>query len=588
MEELEKKHSKEHIQSLAELCIYEIYKNKFLNNQKERYSNQINFIKHSLINNSKLKNINKSLILIDQLKDMYNSELSSNFILKKEEKKILEKYNSYKEDLLKENSTNRQLLLNKQSDNFILVYQLQEKDNNIKVLNKYIDSLKETVYFKENKREITVNKKWGEYYYNVNLNDLSEKLMSQCQNFIQFSNKVEKREKEKIKLKKEVEFYKEAIKYFQNYIGNNNITQYENYKIKNTNKKNNKKKLNEKKLLTQTLIIPDDNKLSLFDNSENLFDENLIIDEEKNKIDKLNNLNYNIKNGNQELYSSVIFEEENKFDNLFKHKSHKITNLKKTNKAFKKSSKSIKNFLTVEELFDINNHEGKDEAIIDDELHSDDETVFEIKVKPMKKISIHYIPKIKMQVPKINLSQIEYNKQKVMNEADLYSLQRRNYKMQNMDENIKTMKKKIKKMKHICKLNKKKLKAFENHAKNMENNYKALKPLKIQSSLGGVKIPKIQKFFQNGNDENCFVNNIDDIDLGDDDSDPIEDEDTHNISNTETNAGTRISNSDKNNIIIKDKILDKFIDRHSSSKHNYNNGKKLTHYIKSSTRANSK
>ena len=160
--------------------------------------------------------------------------------------------------------------------------------------------------------------------------------------------------------------------------------------------------------------------------------------------------------------------------------------------------------------------------------------------------------------------------------------------MQNMDENIKTMKKKIKKMKHICKLNKKKLKAFENHAKNMENNYKALKPLKIQSSLGGVKIPKIQKFFQNGNDENCFVNNIDDIDLGDDDSDPIEDEDTHNISNTETNAGTRISNSDKNNIIIKDKILDKFIDRHSSSKHNYNNGKKLTHYTKSSTRANSK
>ena len=77
--------------------------------------------------------------------------------------------------------------------------------------------------------------------------------------------------------------------------------------------------------------------------------------------------------------------------------------------------------------------------------------------------------------------------------------------MQNMEENIKTMKKKIKKMKHICKLNKKKLKAFENHAKNMENNYKALKPLKIQSSLGGVKIPKIQNFFMNGSLRNKYL-----------------------------------------------------------------------------------
>ena len=73
---------------------------------------------------------------------------------------------------------------------------------------------------------------------------------------------------------------------------------------------------------------------------------------------------------------------------------------------------------------------------------------------------------------------------------------------------------KEKKYKHICKLNKKKVKVFENYAKNIENNYKALKPLKIQSSLGGVKIPKIQKFFEN---ENNF--DIDNIDLGDDDSD---------------------------------------------------------------------
>jgi hypothetical protein len=164
----------------------------------------------------------------------------------------------------------------------------------------------------------------------------------------------------------------------------------------------------------------------------------------------------------------------------------------------------------------VNNHEGKEEAIIDDELHSDEETTFEIKIKPLKKIGIHYIPKIRKQVPIINLSQIEYNKQKIMNEADLYSLQKRKYKNQNVEENIKTMQKKVKKFKNKCKLNKKKMEVFENYAKNIENNYKVLKPLKIQSSLGGAKIPKIlMNGFKNDNQ-------FDDIDLGDNDSDNLE------------------------------------------------------------------
>ena len=61
-----------------------------------------------------------------------------------------------------------------------------------------------------------------------------------------------------------------------------------------------------------------------------------------------------------------------------------------------------------------------------------------------KKITVQYLPKIRKQVPRINLSQIEFNKQKIMNEADLYSDQRRKFNMQNIDENIKTMKKKKK------------------------------------------------------------------------------------------------------------------------------------------------
>lgn len=95
----------------------------------------------------------------------------------------------------------------------------------------------------------------------------------------------------------------------------------------------------------------------------------------------------------------------------------------------------------MEELFDLANNEGEKEAIIDEELHSDEEIIFETKIKSKKKIIVDYLPKIKKEVPNLYLSQIEFNKSKVMNEADLYSVQRRQFQMQNMDENIKMMKK---------------------------------------------------------------------------------------------------------------------------------------------------
>ena len=579
MKEKEKKQSKKKIQSLAELCINKIYENKFLTQQKERYTNQINFIKNIITNNSKTENKDNTnkILLIEHIKNFYNTLISSNFQLKKEEKKLYDKLASYKDNLSKEDSTNNQILTNAQYDNLLLICKLQEKEDIIKGYNKTLDYLKLNMYFKENKREIQVNNKWGEYYLNINLNNLSEKMMAECQNFIQYRNKCEKKEKEKNKIIKDIEFYKGIIKYIKNYLNDNSELIENNDKNKNGNKKNNKNK----KLSTKTFILENDNELSLFENKDNLFGENLIIDQEKKKTEEKNNIT-NEKEKNQ-FFSSFI-NDKNTYEKLFKHQSADIKS--KMNINLKKKSKSKINFLTVEELFDVNNHEGKEEAIIDDELHSDDETVFEIKVKPLKKITIHYIPKIKNQVPKINLSQIEFNKQKVMNEADLYSLQRRKFKMQNLEENIKTMKKKIKKIRHICKLNKKKIIVFENHAKNMENNYKALKPLKIQSSLNEVKLPKIQKFLEEDGNQNEVINEINDIDLGDDDSDNKEDMDNYDINYTDINKEKKIS-SEKNNIHINNNLYNNnIVNKQMNIKHkeskNYNHNNKL------SNRANSK
>ena len=488
---------------------------------------------------------------------------------------------------------NKQSYTNLQFDNLLLIYQLKEKEDQINLLNKSLNFLKENSYFKEPKRDISINVKWGEYYIKVDLTSLSEKMMQESQNFISYSNKCFKKEKERNKIKNKIDYYNEVIKYLKNYLGEKNSNENKIVNQNNNNiKKNtiNKISLNYKNdISNKTILIENDNKLSLFENKDDLFDDNLIKNNEIKKIEENNNLNNkNSKDkDDDEFYTSAFLNEQN-YENLFKNYNHEIKS-NYNNKIARKKTKSKMNFLTVDELFDVNNHEGKEEAIIDDELHSDDETIFELKIKPLKKIGIHYIPLIKKQVPKINLSQIDFNKQKVMNEADLYSLQRRKYQVQNLDENIKTMKKKIKKIKHTCKINKKKVNAFEKYSKNLENSYKALKPLKIQSSLAGVKIPKIQKFFQNDySGKGTILNEIEDVDLGDDDSDNLDVDDMEeDLNNTETGIKRKISISDKNNIHVKDKFSKNIMKEKPNIKEKENN-KKIHHSNQLINRANSK
>ena len=159
-----------------------------------------------------------------------------------------------------------------------------------------------------------------------------------------------------------------------------------------------------------------------------------------------------------------------------------------------KKKKTIK-IPTVEELFDVANNEGENEAIIDDELHSDDEIVFQPKVKQNKKIVKNYLPKIKEQIPKISLSLIEYNKMKVMNDADLYSYNKRQEQRGNPDENIKILKKKLKIIKRRCGLNEKKLETLQNFVKECENDYNRLKSMKVQMSVKDKNIIYMKKDF---------------------------------------------------------------------------------------------
>ena len=526
------------IQSLAELCINQIYENKFLEEKKTRFNEYLRFIKSILIN----KNNNNPSYIKKEIKQFHESLILSNNTLKKEKNNLNNKLLSYRDDLSKDCSfSDKQKLINAKSDNLILICQIKEKDDIINRLKSAIETTKKNVYFKESKREVSVNNKWGKYYITINLNNTGTKMMAECQNFIQYNNKCFKKEKEKIKINTKKQYYSDIINFFRKELGNEINNEGKNKKVKNSNKNN-------KKFLTQTMILKNEKELSLFEpKNYDYLNENLLIEQEQEK----NNNEANIKDTNTTKYNEDIF-------NLDKTLYINNETKEKKNKNKKKNNSKIE-FLTVDELFDVDNHEGKEEAIIDEELHSDEGTIFDLKIKPLKKINIHYLPKIRKQVPFINLSQIEYNKKKVMNEADLYSLQRRKLINQNVDENIKNMKKKVKKYKHMCKLNKKKVTAFENYAKNMENNYKALKPLKIQSSLSGVNIPKNQDFFRNGfNYTNINDDNFNDIDLGDDDDiENFEEDDNDTINTHETYNFTKIStkNIDSNN--YKNKLIKK-------------------------------
>lgn len=229
----------------------------------------------------------------------------------------------------------------------------------------------------------------------------------------------------------------------------------------------------------------------------NIFDSLRKIKKYKNQINFYNNIIYVILKKSNEIFNTHYQTEQfNKNNNNKKDNINEIINsINKTlNDSQKKNIIHQKiDLLKLDELFDISNIEGKNEAIIDDELHSDDEVVFEDKIHPIKKIMKNYFASIKLKVPKIDLSQIEFNKIKIMNEDDLYSEQKRKFNQKNINTNLIEIKKAIKKIQRRCNLNKKKLDAIQNFIEDVKYNYKILRPLKIKSTVSGNHIDDYYK-----------------------------------------------------------------------------------------------
>ena len=506
------------IKDLAQIATEKIHENKLLLETLSFYKQKIEIIK-SFMNrknnneNSEIKTTANSTEIKSNIDEQnINESIKKEFTEYNEEmkkfktnlnesiKKLLVKYETNNNIAFDESSLQNINLQKYRNDNFILFYDLRPKNDIIKKLNENILNSRRYSVFREAKRESYVTPVNSETYINNDNLYLQRDLQIECKHCNKCINKLKKKMKTLKKIKEKEEYLQKVIDYFEK---ENNISLEKKessiFKKKKENNANNFLSFSSNK----KKVVNNKRKNNMNNNNYN----SITIDELGKKYqfeEDFNDLGggYNDDQtymANKGGINNLLFSNDNETKNKIEKKKEKEKEVKK---KF--------NFLTVDELFDLENDEGEKEVIIQDELHSDDEVVFEKKIKNKVRISTMYLSEIKKTVPNLYLNQIEFNKKKIMNEADLYSYQRREYFKQNVDENIRLMKKRIKKLKKRLSINKQKLQALIEFDKKAKEKYKVLKPLKVQSSLKDYNISFMRREFYNfKNKKNDIIAEVD-------------------------------------------------------------------------------
>ena len=462
--------TKDSIAILADKARENIIQNKYLLEKINIFKNEIITVKN-LINsfwlNSNQQKINN--IIASKYKEqlsLFNSNLKEEINKGQQKLKLLHK-NSLSE-LSIEDRTLSQLSI----DNFILNNTLSKLNSTTQSLNESIETSKKHEIFREPKRESIIDIKQSKTVFPVYNLELQQKMLSYCRAYSKYRYK---NAKKLIKINIQKQNINALIDFIKTYTSKlaeksqENKPQIKNGKIPNNSNINNKiikqkgKSKGKKLKRTKTKNKFTNNILEQKLQEPNIVKSN---DHRQNSFNKKNSLNISVNN----IFNSDI-----------KTKKEKPTERKKIN------------ILKIDELLDIDNIEAEDENIIDNELNSDDDVFFEKKVKPKKTINKEYITDLRKDVPIINLSQIEFNKIKVINEADAYSFQKRKLEQNNITWQIKNFKKQIKNLEKQISINKNKLKVIHNFIEDVKYNYKLLRPIKVQSSAAGNPVTYIRE-----------------------------------------------------------------------------------------------
>ena len=464
--------TKDSIAILADKARENIIQNKYLSEKINIFKQEITTIKNLMNNfwkNSNKKNINDKILskYIEHLEQL-NSYLKDDFKKNLNKLQILQK--NSKNEFSYENSTLSQLSI----DNFILKNTLIKLYSMTQSLNNSIEISKKYEIFRESKRENFIDIKQSKNVFPVCNLELQQKMLSYCRAYSKYryknAKKLIKINKEKQNILSLIEFIKECSMKF----GEESLENKSKYKAINSNK------------LVKNIEI---NKISTKNGKIKI--KELKRTKTKAKLSKKISASKFLES--TDLKSKE--QRQNSFDNK-KLLNIRINDIFNSNIKMKKKENTEKkkiNLLNIDELLDVNNIEVEDENIIDNELNSDDDVFFEKKIKPKKTINKEYISNLRKNVPKINLSQIEFNKIKVINDADAYSFQKRKIEQNNINWQIKNLKKQIKNTEKQISINKNKLNVIHNFIEDVKYNYKLLRPIKVQSSAAGNPVTYIRE-----------------------------------------------------------------------------------------------
>ena len=464
--------TKDSIAILADKARENIIQNKYLSEKINIFKQEITTIKNLMNNfwkNSNKKNINDKILskYIEHLEQL-NSYLKDDFKKNLNKLQILQK--NSKNEFSYENSTLSQLSI----DNFILKNTLIKLYSMTQSLNNSIEISKKYEIFRESKRENFIDIKQSKNVFPVCNLELQQKMLSYCRAYSKYryknAKKLIKINKEKQNILSLIEFIKECSMKF----GEESLENKSKYKAINSNK------------LVKNIEI---NKISTKNGKIKI--KELKRTKTKAKLSKKISASKFLES--TDLKSKE--QRQNSFDNK-KLLNIRINDIFNSNIKMKKKDNTEKkkiNLLNIDELLDVNNIEVEDENIIDNELNSDDDVFFEKKIKPKKTINKEYISILRKDVPTINLSQIEFNKIKVINDADAYSFQKRKIEQNNINWQIKNLKKQIKNTEKQISINKNKLNVIHNFIEDVKYNYKLLRPIKVQSSAAGNPVTYIRE-----------------------------------------------------------------------------------------------
>ena len=521
----------------AEKAKNEIFKNNNLHKLIETYIHNTKQIKTILFDK---ENIEKSMI------SMNNNLKNDIEKIKNELQKIKNKYEIYYKKCTDELEMDRPILNQAKLDAFTLHYSLKEKDDIINRLKQNVNKSKTYSLFRETKRESNMPMKQRNILFKKLAEDLQLLLLIDSKKINKLIEKIKKNNQKKINLNNQIKKLNELIFNIKKgaKITKNNLNSNSQNKTMDETPSTNMELYTKGQKITELknkTASKNNENFTLFENQKKYLEDRTINNDiqKKNskKINKailsaripdsfvsLKTMSVNPAINDYIQQTEVIFENNNPDDNEnvnineIKCGTMKLTKalsaenrVNKKNKNQKKN-KIIQSFINLEELFDITDSDNdKEEVLIDTVIHSDDETILEERIKLKKSLSKTYKEKLEKEIPKINLSLIEFNKLKAYQEVDVYSLQRRKYKGANIEDNIRITSKLIKKMKKKINLNSRKAKAMKKFIDDLRNKYKTYKGIRTKSSAINSKVKYIS------NNEIVDINNLINNDESDDD-----------------------------------------------------------------------